>query len=286
MRRAKATVADGATAAPRPMSNATITSLARGLREWATRDGQRRFLHDEQLRQLQHALDTPGRRTQANVAAWMLGTYHLGHGFLRVFDGDAEGFDEARLGQSLRRASLLARMRGAAAPARGRRRKLPFSLLHGAWTVLLGLGLRDPDAEPLFELWLDLPDVMFGEQDTLPLFARELIALQRGRRVRVSSRLGPFQNVLQRFDGDPQQLARDLAELLDWHLAEARGGSSALDDPACRVYPFEVMAVRDVREWRELPMPRVEHPLMFTNLAQMEPRTPWPRDELVRRLMR
>ena len=101
------------------MSLATITSLRRGLQEWAQRPGNVKFLRDDQTAQLRRVLADPTRRAQAHVAGWMLGTWHLGHGMHRVLEGDSGGFDEARQGQALRRSSLLARLNAPAAQ-RGR----------------------------------------------------------------------------------------------------------------------------------------------------------------------
>jgi hypothetical protein len=262
------------------MSLAKLTSLRRSLYEWATRAGNEKFLRDDQEVQLRRVIHEPTRRTQANVAAWMLGSWHLGNGMLRVMDGDSEGFDEARQGQSLRRASLLSRMSQQTGPRRGNQFRLPFSLLHGAWTSLLGLSLHDPGAEPLYAFMLSLPDIAFSEHDSVAFFVRELLALRAGRRPNMSSRLGPFEEVLLHWQGDERLLSRAMADLLDWHLQEARGAGKNYDDPACRIYPVEVIAIRHVREWLDLPMPRVDHALMHGNLAAMKPRTPWPNHEL------
>ncbi|MFN3243983.1 MAG: hypothetical protein ACE37K_20930 [Planctomycetota bacterium] len=270
------------------MSLATITSLRRNLQEWAQRPGNVKFLRDDQETQLRRGLADATRRVQAHVAGWMLGTWHLGHGMHRLLDGDAGGFDEARQGQTLRRASLLAR---AAAPVaqrgrRGEKVRLPFSLLHGAWTSLLGLSLHDPGAEPLYEWLLGLPDIAFSEQDSLPFFTRELLALRAGRRVNRSSRLGDYEEVMQHWNGDQRLLSRALADVLDRHLQQARGSGADFDDPACRLYPLEVLAILNVRAWLELPSPRVDHPLMHGNLGKLRPSTPWPQHDLARRLER
>jgi hypothetical protein len=103
------------------MSSASIQTLRRGLSEWAQHEGHQRFLRDDQQVLLEEFAGVPERRTQANVAAWMLGTWQLGNGMHRVLEGDAEGFDEARVGQSLRRAALLSRARHQRAPRRGPR---------------------------------------------------------------------------------------------------------------------------------------------------------------------
>ena len=229
------------------MSLATLTSLHRGLHEWATRAGNQKFLCDEQEAQLRRVLRDPTRRTQANVAAWMLGSWHLGNGMLRVLNGESEGFDEARQGQTLRRTALLARNSQYTGPRRGNKSRLPFSLLHGAWTSLLGLALHDPGAEPLYEFMMSLPDIAFSEKDSVAFFTRDL---------------------------------------LDWHLSEARSAGKSYDDPACRVFPVEIIAIQHVRQWVDLPMPRVDHPLMHTNLATMKPSLSWPQHELAAALER
>ena len=50
------------------------------------------------------------------------------------------------------------------------------------------------------------------------------------------------------------------------------------------LYPAEVLALRRIRADLELPMPKVEHVMMFTNLVQSAPRGPWPVDPLLTRL--
>jgi|GEM_PF-3313932 len=270
------------------MSLATITSLRRSLKEWAQRPGNIKFLRDDQEAQLRRGLTDPRRRPQAQVAGWMLGTWHLGNGMHRLLEGEANGFDEVRQGQTLRRASLLAR---AAAPTaqrgrRGEKVRLPFSLLHGSWTTLLGLALNDPGAEPLYGWLLALPDIAFSEKDSLPFFARELLALRAGRRINRSSRLGAYEEVMQHWSGDLRMLGRALGDALDWHLQQARGSGTDFDDPACRLYPLEVLALQNVREWLELPKPKIDHPLMHGNLGKMRPRSPWPQHQLARRLER
>lgn len=270
------------------MSLATITSLRRNLQEWAQRPGNVKFLRDDQEAQLRRGLSDPARRVQAQVAGWMLGTWHMGHGMYRLLDGDATAFDEVRQGQTLRRSSLLAR---AAAPVaqrgrRGEKVRLPFSLLHGAWTTLLGLSLHDPGAEPLYEWLLGLPDIAFSEKDSLPFFTRELLALRAGRRVNRSSRLGDYEEVMQHWNGDERLLGRAITDILDRHLAQARGSGADFDDPPCRLYPLEAQAILNVRAWLELPTPKIDHPLMHGNLGKMRPSTPWPQHDLARRLER
>ena len=63
-------------------------------------------------------------------------------------------------------------------------------------------------------------------------------------------------------------------------------GNGVFDDPPCRLYPLEVLAVRNVRDLLGLKTPKVDHALMFTNLVTMQPVGPWRKDELVERLER
>ncbi len=266
------------------MTLAAITTLRRQMEEWAERAANRRFLHDDQRPRLQEGLGDPRRRAQVHVAAWMLGTWHLGHGLVRVLGGDGEGFDEARIGQALRRCSLLLRERREAAPRRGAS-ALPYSHLHGTWTALLGLALGDPRAEELYDQLRHEPENAFADGEHLPLFTRELLTLRAGERPTVTTRLGPYHEVLMHWHGDGRLFAQHLASLLDVHLQQL-GSGEAFDDPPCRVYPVEVLAVRRVREELGLHVAKVDHPLMFTNLGTMAPSRTWPRDELVTRLER
>ncbi|HEX5052729.1 MAG TPA: hypothetical protein VFZ65_13215 [Planctomycetota bacterium] len=268
------------------MSLAAVTSLRRNLTEWAERDANQKFLRRDQEAQLRASLEGSRPPTQVHVAAWMLGTWHLGHGFCQVLAGNGRGFDEARQGQALRRCSLLLRERHRQHVRHTRARALPFSLMHGSLTALLGLALQDPGAEDLYELLRALPDSNFGERDQLPLFVRELLTVRAGQRPTVTQRLGPYEAVFLHWTGDAHQLAQRLADLLDLHLQQARGAGSTFDDPPCQLYPVEVLAVRQVREWLGLSTPKVDHALMFTNLVTMVPDAPWPAHELVQRLER
>ncbi|MCR9244797.1 MAG: hypothetical protein NXI31_07180 [bacterium] len=253
-----------------------ITSLARGLTEWADRPGNAKFLGREQELILTEQAHGP----QAPVAAWMLGTWRLGHGFARVLRGDGRGFDEARTGQALRRGSLLLRRPG----DRGNRRqtgKLPFSLPQLTLTTLLGLALHDPDAESVYDVMLELPDRAFGERDSLALYARELLLLRAGRRPSLPPQLGSYREILLHWNGNQDVLALRLADVLELHLEAAGRTGSAFEDPSARLYPLEIVATANVRRWLDLPTPKVEHAMMFTNLVTMKPASDWPRDPLV-----
>lgn len=268
------------------MSLGTITTLSRNLSEWAGRPANEQFLCNDQERLLTESIDDRHRRPQVHVAAWMLGTWHLGNGFVRVMNGEVRGFDEARDGQALRRCSLLLRERHQQPLRRTSAARLPFSQLQGTLTALLGLALHDPGAEPLYDLLRRQPDSSFGEEDHLAMFVRELLTLRAGERPIVTPRLGPYEGVLMHWQGEPRLFAQQLAEVLDLHLEQARGKDATFTDPPCQIYPLEVLAVRHVRDWLELPTPKVEHPLMYTNLGQMQPMGPFEPGLLAQRLER
>lgn len=257
-----------------------ITTLARGLHEWVERPANERFLVHEQEAIL--AGIAPGRATpQAPVAAWLLGTFRLARGFARVLRGDGRGFDEARLGQALRRCSLLLRLRDGTAG-----RDLPFSLPQASLCALLGLALDDPAAEPLHDALRGLPDRRFGPGDELCLFTRELLRLAAGQRCTITAGLGAYAEILTHWDAGGHHFAQRLADALELHLQQVGGKVATFEDPPCRLYPVEVFAVRGVRLFCELPMPKVEHALMFTNLATMPVQGPWPADSLTAKLER
>ncbi len=268
------------------MSLTAITSLRRKLGEWAERPANRRYLRDDQEAQLRAGLGDPRRRAQVNVSAWMLGTWHLGNGFLRVLGGDGGGFDEARIGHALRRGSLLLRARQNAQPGRrGSAAGLPFSLAHGAISTLLGIALDDPRGGPLYDLLHDLPDHAFGESDHLALFARELLRLRNSGRAVATQRLGPYEGIVAQWTGETRLLGQQLALVLDLHLEQAHD-RGVFDDPGMQLYPAEVLAVLATRAWLDLPCPKVEHPLMHTNLVTMTPGRAWPEHDLTSALDR
>jgi hypothetical protein len=267
-------------------SQSAVTTLARSLAEWAERPGNERFLRRDQEQFLADSLRDTHRRPQVRVAAWLLGTWHLGHGFAQVMNGNGRGFDEARIGQALRRCSLLLRQRAQQGNQRTARDALAFSLLQGALTALMGLALDDPAAEDLHDLLRGLPDAAFGAGDELPVFVRELLTLRAGERPVVTPRLGPYADVLLHWDGDQRLLGQKLAAMLDLHVEGTRGAGAPFDDPPSRLYPLDALAVLRVRDALGLPNPKVEHPLMFTNLGQMRPDPGWPRHDVVDQLER
>jgi hypothetical protein len=120
----------------------------------------------------------------------------------------------------------------------------------------------------------------------MPLFVRELLALHAGQRPTLTPRLGPYHEALMHWHGEGRVFAQRLADLLDLHLEGTQGAGAPFDDMACKLYPVEALAVRAVRDWLELPTPKIDHPLMHTNLGQMQPTRPWPQDEFVQRLER
>jgi hypothetical protein len=50
------------------------------------------------------------------------------------------------------------------------------------------------------------------------------------------------------------------------------------------LFPAEILAIRAVRKSLDLPMPKVEHALMHTNLVTTAPEGDWPADPLLQRM--
>jgi hypothetical protein len=265
------------------MAASTVAILTRALAEWVARPGNQKFLHDEQLPVIEQALASPGQQAQLPVATWFLGTFRLARGQVRVLDGDAYGWEEARIGLSLLRCSLLLRI-ARHRPQPGRTDQTPFQLLPAANTVALGIALCDPDGEDLFAAFARLPDRAFGETDQWPLFVRELARVRQGERPTVTPRLGEYRDVLLLWDGELLPLARALQALLELHLEQGKG--LWFSDPWVTAMPIEVMAVLRVRQELSLPSPKVEHALMFTNLVTMIPAPKWPETPLADRILR
>ena len=263
-----------------------LTTLIRRLQDWADKPANARYYRDGQILQIEAALADPRRTTQLSIAAWMLGTWYLGSGQARVLRTDLGGWDDVRLGLCFQRTSLLLRgQRGSRRPRGGDVPDLP--VLHSANCAAIGLSLGDPDGEHLFAMHRDLPDRCFAEHDAWPLFVRELLALRAGERPVVTPRLGLYADVLMHWHGDEELLARRLAALLDHHLERTRTTpelTAEFEDPGVLLLPVEVMSVSAVRADLELAMPKVEHPLMFTNLLNSSPRGPWPTDPLLQRI--
>ena len=100
---------------------------------------------------------------------------------------------------------------------------------------------------------------------------------------------GPYGEIIRHWQGDPALLARRLAGLLDLHLERTQGApghQADFEEPGVQLFPVEVLLVGSVRASLELPMPRVEHPLMFTNLVTTWARGPWPESPTLQRLER
>lgn len=258
------------------------TTLARQLQGWALDPANARYFCTGQLQQIETALADPRRTTQLSIATWLLGTWRLCGGQHRVLEGDSGGWDEARIGSGLLRASL--QIRAQRRMRRTRSGDVPDLLpLHAAHGAALALALQDPDAEELLEAIRALPDAFFGPDDAYPWFVRALLSLRAGGRPQVSPRLGPYADVLRHWHGDASLFARKLAGMLDHHL-EQTVAHGTFAEPPVRLFPAELFAVRAVRRDLDLPMPKVEHALLYTNLATMQPDGPWPRDPLLARL--
>jgi hypothetical protein len=271
---------------PRPtaMAREQPTNLQRRLLDWADDASHARYFDAGQRQQIEAALADPRASAALAVAAWMHGTWWLGHGQARVLRGEQRGWDEARAGLRFQLASLQLRRRrfdGGSLPA-------PAEVQQLADASGIALAMADPDAEEPLDLCRRLPDAaLTGSGWTR--FVRELLALRAGARPAVSPRLGPYEEVVAHWTGDEELLARRLAGLLDLHLERARdprGRAGDFGQPPLWLYPAEVLAVRAVRRTLGLRTPKVEHPLMFTNLATTAPDDDWPSTPLLERVER
>lgn len=267
------------------MAAPTVAVLARALAEWVARPGNLKFLHDEQLPVIDGALANPAQQAQLPVATWFYGSYLLARGQATVLDGDSHGWDEARIGLSLLRCSLLLRLhRHQHQPGRTGT-KAPFPVLSAAHVVALGIALDDPDGEELFLAFAELSDRAFAEGDHWPLFVRELQKVRAGERPAITPRLGEYRDVLLLWHGDHLPLHRAMQAVLDHHLDHSKGKGAEFAEPWVAPVPLEIMAVLRVRQQLGLPSPKVEHALMYTHLVTMAPPAQWPRSVLVERLM-
>jgi hypothetical protein len=268
------------------MASTNPTNLERQLLDWADKPATARYYRDGQIQQIEAALADPRRTTQLSIGAWMLGTWHLGCGQARVLRSDLTGWDDIRLGVMYQRTSLLIRARRVVKATRqGDVPDLP--VLQAANCTAMGLSVGDPDGELLYEAFRTLPDACFGDNDSWPLFVRELLNIRAGERPVVTPRLGIYSEVLLGWNDDPALFARRLQAILDHHLQSTRGqpGEPAIfEEPGMLLYPAEVLAVRRIRTDLEMNMPKVEHALMFSNLVQSAARGPWPVDPLLTRL--
>ncbi len=270
------------------MVRTNVTSLHRRLQEWTQQPAQERNFYRGPLQMIDTALADPRRLTQLSIATWLLGTWHLACGQVAVMAGDSAGWDEVRLGAACQRTALLLRCRRRT-PRGGRDDATDLPVLQAANCICLSLALGDPDAEELFGAYAALPDSSFGADPAYPLFVRELLALRAGQRPVVTPRLDLYGEVLQHWHGETLVLQRRLIAVLDHHLDHTQGAPgkpAAFDEPGVLLYPAELLAIRAVRVDLEHGWPKVEHPLMFTNLATMTPIGPWPDDSLLRRIAR
>jgi hypothetical protein len=161
--------------------------------------------------------------------------------------------------------------------------------VQAANAVALGIALDDPHGEELFAAFADLPDRAFGDGDEWPEFVRQLATLRAGRRPAVTPRLGAYFTVLSLWSSESGTFARALQSVLDHHLEQVRTRGKRrgdFEDPWVALFPLEVLAVKRTRQSLGLPMPKVEHPLMFTHFATMPPAPAWPTEPLLQRLER
>lgn len=267
------------------MALADVTSLQRRLREWSLQpSNERNYLRGPQ-QMIASALDDPRRVTQLSVSGYLLGTWHLGCGQLAVLEGDMTGWNRVRLGVAFQRTSLWLRCSRRTQSRRGEGADLP--VLQAANCAVLALTLDDPECEELLAAFAELPDDRFGEGDAYPLFVRELLALRDRRRPVVTPKLDLYGDVLQLWNSDEHTLSRRLHALCKHHLTRTRGAPgkpAEFDEPGMMLFPAEILAVAAVRKSLDLRMPKVEHPLMFTNLVSTAPTGAWPSEPLLQRM--
>jgi hypothetical protein len=279
------------------MAIANVTGLQRRLQEWSQQAATERTFHLGPAQVIGEGTDAslrdPGRTTQLSIAGYLLGTWHLGCGQAQVLANEPVGWERVRLGAAMQCTALQLRARR---PLRHTRQGSAVDLPIGpsANCIAVSLALQNPHAEDLCAAFAALPDACFLPGDDWPLFVRALLWLRAGERPTLSPRLGAYGDVLAVWSGDLGLLARRLASLLDLHLERTHGvpgARAAFDEPGVMLFPAEVLAVRAVRQSLELPWPKVEHALMYTNLATADlygsdlHRT-WPVDPLLSRLQR
>jgi hypothetical protein len=267
------------------MAITDITSLQRRLREWTLQASNERNYFRGPQQMIASALDDPRRTTQLSISGYLLGGWHLGCGQLAVLQGDMTGWDRVRLGCAFQRTSLWLRCGRRTQSRRGEAADLP--VLQTANCAVLAMALNDPECEELLAAFASLPDDRFGEDDAYPLFVRELLALRDHRRPVITPRLGIYGDVLQLWTSDDHTLSRRLLALCEHHLTRTRsapGKPAEFDEPGMMLFPAEILAVRATRKSLDLPMPKVEHALMFTNLVTTQPVGDWPEDPLLSRM--
>jgi len=267
------------------MAITDVTSLQRRLREWTLQPStERNFLRGPQ-QMVESALGDPRRTTQLSISGYLLGTWHLGCGQLAVLQGDMNGWDRVRLGVAFQRTALWLRCQRRAQSRRGEAADLP--VLQTANCAVLALAFDDPECEELLAAFAELPDDRFGEADAYPLFVRELLALRDHRRPVVTPKLDIYGDVIQLWKSDDHTLSRRLLALCEHHLTRTRsapGKPAEFDEPGMMLFPAEILAIRAVRKSLDLPMPKVEHALMHTNLVTTAPEGDWPADPLLQRM--
>jgi hypothetical protein len=99
--------------------------------------------------------------------------------------------------------------------------------------------------------------------------------------------LGPYAKVLEHWDA-PDRLAEGIYGLCDYHCSnmEDRGGDwdPEFDQPPFDLLPSEILAIYAIRRKLGLATPKVEHPLLATPLASLEPDITSGTDEVLARV--
>lgn len=270
------------------MPPANVTTLERRLHDWASRPANERHYEKGQVQLIEAALSDPKRTTQLATGAYLLGTWHLAAGQSAVLRGDMDAWSSVRIGASLQRTAMLVRSRTRKRQTRhGEQPDLPT--LQVANCVAMCLALDDPGAEPLYETFRKLPTSAFSKTSAYPLFVRAVLMLRTNQRPNLNRALGSYGDIIRHWGGDQELLSRRLAELLDIHLGQTQSGPGRTADfgePGVQLFPLEVLMVKQVRTTMEQTMPKVEHPLMFTNLGTTHPRGPWPSLEILEQIER
>jgi hypothetical protein len=210
----------------------------------------------------------PRAAAVAAVHLKFLGCLHGSHGALAVLEGDTEGWREIdrmfnyqwwsfRIDQVMTQPSEAGIILAQAMVWEEDEK--------AAWVGEHQLQMLKNNASPLWDY------------AKFAVFALELWSRSRGRtELRVTSlqpeasKLGVYQEVLDHWE-EESQLIEALRRACDYHLAQAtkQTGYPEFDRLPFGVFPVDMLAVARVRQQSGLAMPKVDHPLLRTPLADL-----------------
>lgn len=279
-----------------------IRRTIRETKEWLT---ERPPVLEEQFAYLDEDLakGTLQGLSASAVTMEVLATYYGRKGAIRVIDGDKEGWEELHKGLAYHFWGLKIRAQVFFKTAFLQPIQNVLNLGNDAsiagclfcYYLASGSEVRQHYAIDVLKGIATVPGAIYGPFWQQRVFEPFVLRLNQKQEnfdlpdALLQRNLGPYAKVLEHWDA-PDRLAEAIYGVCEYHChnMEDAGGDwdPEFDQPPFDLLPCEILAIYAMRLKLGLATPRVEHPLLATRLANLEPDPTSGTDEVLARVER